>query len=69
MRSKIVTAEYLADNNMLRLTEPLADVQDHAMVTVIVSQSVERPWLKLSGCLSPEDGAEMAALIEEMFPT
>ncbi|HEX8408882.1 MAG TPA: hypothetical protein VF883_08470 [Thermoanaerobaculia bacterium] len=69
--SKVVTAEYLADTHMLRLVEPLDGVADHEHVQVMVTtaQANDRPWLAFQGCLSPEDADELAAIIEEEFPT
>ena len=73
MSSKIVAVEYDAAEQVLRLEKPLEGVEDHTKMHVMIDevppQGDERPWIKFSGCLSAEDGAEMAALIEEMFPT
>ncbi|HEX6086402.1 MAG TPA: hypothetical protein VF266_17880 [Thermoanaerobaculia bacterium] len=72
--SKFITAEYDAKENVFRLVEPPEGVADHAEVqlavvaTKRVSDDAERPWLKFHGSLPKEDGDEMAALIEEMFP-
>jgi hypothetical protein len=71
--SKVVTAEYDAEANVLRLVEPLEGIADHAKVDVTVTShataDLERPWLAFRGCLSPEDADELAAIIEEEFPT
>ena len=67
-----VTAEYDAGEKALRLVEPLEGVEDHETLTVDVtlkgSSDPERPWMAFEGVLSGEDGEEMAALINEMFP-
>lgn len=64
-------AKYDAAQNALRLVEPLEGVANDEMVDLTVTPTeVGNPSiLKFRGCLSEEDGAEMAALIEEMFPT
>ena len=72
--SQVVNVEYDAAEKVLRLEEPLTGVKDHEKLTVTVdpqpeTDDIDRPWLAFRGCLSAEDGAEMAALIEEMFPT
>lgn len=69
--SKVVTAEYDAAENALRLVEPLEGVRDHEKVQVVVTQTVdaERPWMEFRGRLSGEAGQEFADLVEEMFPT
>lgn len=73
--SKVVNVEYDAAEKVLRLVEPLEGVADHTtlnvllMPTVTVSEDVARPWLAFQGCLSPEDADELAAIIEEEFPT
>lgn len=70
--SKVVTVEYDADANVLRLEEPLEGIADHARLQVTLekpAQDEDRPWLKFRGSLSKEDGDDIAARIEEMFPT
>jgi hypothetical protein len=72
--SKVFTAEYDAKENVFRLEEPPEGVADHekvklAMVTPEAVDDPERPWLAFRGCLSKEAGDELAALVEEMFPT
>ena len=68
---KSVTAEYDAKEQVLRLIEPL-ELEDHAQVDIVVTLKAEndptRPWLAFRGCLSEEDGDELAAIIDEMFP-
>jgi hypothetical protein len=67
---KVMTAEYDAAENALRLAEPLEGVRDHEKVQVIVTPSVdpERPWMALRGSLSKEAGEELSQIINEMFP-
>lgn len=69
--SKVVTAEYDAAENALRLVEPLEGVRDHEKVDVVVTQKpdAERPWMEFRGRLPGQAGEELAALVEEMFPT
>jgi hypothetical protein len=68
---KVMTAEYDAAENALRLAEPLEGVRDHEKVQVVVTPSVdpERPWMAFRGKLYGKAGEELAAIIEEMFPT
>ena len=72
--SRVFTAEYDAKENVFRLDEPPEGVADRAKVQLAVvvteraSDNEERPWMKFRGSLPKEDGDEMAALIEEMFP-
>lgn len=69
--SKVLTAEYDAEHNVLRLAEPLDGVRNHEKVQVIVEQtaaSAERPWLALSGSLSKEAGESLSRAIDELFP-
>ena len=70
--SKVVKVEYDAAEQVLRLAEPLQGVADHAKLQATLEDPVDdanRPWLAFRGRLSKEDGEELAALIEEMFPT
>ena len=51
--AKIVTAEYDAEQQTLRLIEPLAGFEHHDKVTLVVNKlDPQRPWLALSGTLS-----------------
>ena len=70
--SKVVTVEYDAAAQVLRLDQPLEGVAHGARLQVTltpINDPADRPWLAFRGCLSPEDGDEMAAIIEEEFPT
>lgn len=70
--SKVVTAEYDATQNILRLDEPLEGVRDHEMVQVQViaaeKEKPEPPWMALRGSLSKEAGEELSQAVNEMFP-
>ncbi len=71
MSSKIVPAQYDAAEKVLRLGQPLQGVADHARVYVLVEEESRgpHPWDQLRGCLSKEAGDELAAIIEDEFPT
>ena len=71
--SKLVTAEYDATQNTLRLVEPLDGVRDHATVQLQVidaeiEKKPEQPWMALRGSLSKEAGEELSRIVNEMFP-
>lgn len=68
--SKVLTATYDAEQNVLKLAEPLEGVKDEERVNIVVTKPVDpnRPWLALSGILSKEAGEELAKNIDEMFP-
>jgi hypothetical protein len=69
--TKVVTAEYDAAQNTLRLVEPLDGVRDHekVQVQVIATESAPQPgWLALRGSLSKEAGDELAQALNELFP-
>ena len=70
--TKLVPAEYDADQKSLLLEEPLEGVRNHEKVQVQViapeNAEPERPWLAFRGCLSGEAGESLAQAIEEMFP-
>jgi hypothetical protein len=70
---KTVKARYDAENNILRLVEPLEGVANDAEVEVDVATKAtpehgERPWAHLRGILSKESGEEMARIIDDEFP-
>lgn len=72
--NKVVTAEYDATQNTLRLVEPLDGVRDHEQVQVQVianndeAGKSESPSMALNGILSEEAGEELSRLVNEMFP-
>lgn len=54
---KTVAAEYLAEEQTLKLDEPLDGVADHARVQVFLTTGaapVSRPWIDLKGSLPKE---------------
>jgi hypothetical protein len=70
--TKVVTAEYDASENALRLIEPLDGVADHERVQVQViaadSGNDVPGWMALRGTLSKEAGEDLASAIDELFP-
>jgi hypothetical protein len=67
--SKVLTAEYDATQNTLRLVEPLDGVGDHEKVQVqVIATEREKPWMALRGSLSKEAGEELSRIVNEMFP-
>jgi len=69
--TKVVTAEYDATQNTLRLVEPLDGVRDHekVQVQVIATEPAAQPgWTALRGSLSKEAGDELAQALDELFP-
>ncbi|MEA2235754.1 MAG: hypothetical protein QOC81_478 [Thermoanaerobaculia bacterium] len=66
---KIVKAEFDAEKQILKLSEPLDGFDDHEHVTVIVHHiDPDRPWLEFRGALAGEEGERFANAVEEMFP-
>lgn len=69
--SKVVIAEYDAERQSLKLSEPLIGVRDHEKVRVAiegaVAQDGERPWMKCADILSPEAGRQLAQAVREAF--
>jgi hypothetical protein len=71
---KVVTAQYDATQNTLRLVEPLDGVRDHETVQVRVitngeeTGKTESSSMALNGILSEEAGEELSRLVNEMFP-
>ena len=66
--SKVVTAVYDAEANVLRLLEPLEGFEDHAKVLVSFLPKSETASKSLSGALSQEGAEQLARAVEEMFP-
>jgi hypothetical protein len=70
--TKVVTAEYDAAQNTLRLAEPLDGVRDHEKVQIqVIANPVEDAvpaWIALRGSLEKEAGEELSRLVNEMFP-
>jgi hypothetical protein len=68
--TRVVIAEYHAQENALRLVEPLVGIKDHERIRVSIDEprtNGDRPWLALRGVLSSEAGDSLAAAIDEMF--
>jgi hypothetical protein len=64
--SKIVEAEYLAQQNVLRLAEPLVGIGDHERVLITIDESApidHGAW----PTLSEEAGRELASAVKEAF--
>lgn len=70
--ARVVTAEYDAAQNTLRLVEPLEGVRDHEKVQVqVIATEREEPepaWIALRGSLPREAGEELSRLVNELFP-
>jgi hypothetical protein len=71
--TKVVTAEYDAAQNTLRLVEPLDGVRDHEKVQVQViategEKTVNGASMALRESLSKEAGEELSKIVNEMFP-
>jgi ribosomal protein L21E len=69
--TKTLTAEYLADEQKLKLHEPLEDFEDGARVEVTIASSARsrehRRWQDLEGCLSGEAGHSLTRALDEAF--
>ena len=68
--SKVVTVEYDAAEKVLRLAEPLEGVEDHAKLqATLENTAAAEPWAALRSTVTEEQLDELAAIIEEEFPT
>jgi hypothetical protein len=68
--SRTVEAEYIADQNVLKLTEPLSGIGDHQKVEVEIRPalaSADQPWLRLAGSLSDNEGRDLARAVRDAF--
>lgn len=67
--TKTVTAEYLADENVLKLDEPLEGVGNHERVSVVLHAEprAERSLRDLRGVLGEESGRAVAKAIRDGF--
>lgn len=68
--SKVILAEYDAENLALRLAEPLTGVKNRERVRVAIDKdttegSSKRPWMVLRGCLPPEVADDWRRALEE----
>jgi hypothetical protein len=67
--SKVVIVEYDATRKVLRLTEPLEGVEDHArLLATLENAAAPDAWGTLRSTVSKEQLDELAAIVEEMFP-
>lgn len=69
--STVIEAEYIAAENVLKLSAPLEGVEDHARLEVEIKPAAaprtEQPWMKLAGSVSAEDGRAVAKAIRDGF--
>jgi len=68
--ARTIEAEYLAEQNVLKLTEPLTGVRDHAKVAVEIKNAStfeSQPWMALAGSLDGHSGREVARAVNEAF--
>lgn len=68
--SRTIEAEYLAEQNVLKLTEPLTGVRDHARLAVEITSlptPESQPWMALAGSLDGHSGREVARAVNEAF--
>jgi hypothetical protein len=64
--SRTIEAEYIAEEKILKLTEPLASVRNHEMVRVTLNGSVapdRGDW----PTVSEEGGRDLAQAVREAF--
>jgi hypothetical protein len=68
--ARTVEAEYLAEENVLKLSEPLTGVRDHARLAVEIKDSAtyeSQAWMALAGSLDGRSGREVARVVNEAF--
>jgi len=68
--ARTIEAEYIAREKILKLTQPLAGVADHARVSIEVKETPpasDQPWLALAGLLDQEEGRELARAVRDAF--
>lgn len=69
--SKVILAVYDAKRHALRLSEPLAGVNDNDKVRVAIeleaAEGPRRPWTRHRGTFDEESGRQIAAAIREAF--
>lgn len=67
---RTIKAEYIAEENILKLTQPLEGVRNHANLEVEIKeepQAQNQPWLRLAGSLPDEEGRALARAVREAF--
>jgi hypothetical protein len=69
--TRTIEAEYLASENVLKLSGPLEGIRDHARLSLEIvsgtSATASQPWLAMQGSLSAEEGRDLAHRIREAF--
>jgi hypothetical protein len=68
--TRTIEAEYLAEENMLKLDAPLTGVRDHAKLSVEIKLSSTpgvQPWMGLADSLDERSGREIALAVNEAF--
>jgi hypothetical protein len=68
--ARTIEAEYLAEQNVLKLAQPLTGVRDHARLSVEIKDSSapeSQPWMALAGSLDKHSGREIALAVNEAF--
>lgn len=70
---KIVFADFDPETKTLRMLDPLEGVSDPKEVKVDLAEkpaeATVKHWREFAGVLKGEAGDELAAIVEEMFPT
>lgn len=64
-----IEAEYIAEERILKLAEPLSGIEDQAKVEVDVRviSDANQPWLQLAGSLGEDEGRALARAVREAF--
>lgn len=67
--SRVVTVEYDAEKNVLRLAEPLEGVEDHAKLQATLEQTPAADrWSDLRSTVTEEQLDELETIVNELFP-
>jgi hypothetical protein len=67
---RTIKVEYIAEENILKLTQPLEGVRNHANLEVEIRElplAQNQPWLSLAGSLPDEEGRALARAVREAF--
>lgn len=71
--SKLVLAKWEPETKTLKLFDPLEGVSDSSEVNLDLAKAPiganVKHWSEFAGSLNGEAGDELAAIVEEMFPT
>lgn len=68
--TRTITVEYIAEENSLKLSEPLEGVEDHEKITILIpseEMSSQMARNETRETVSPEAGRSLDAAIEEVF--